>query len=88
MSCPTKLLPPIYLDADVRNITPVCPGRARLGLGFDIAGQNTVRMAITMDHAQFLRDYLNDYINASAGTQKPMSELILSSSKAVPSEGE
>lgn len=83
-----KRLPAIYLDAAVRNITPVCPGRERLGLGLDIPGQATVRVAITMDHAQFLRDYLTNYINDAAGTQKPISRLISSESKSVPSEGE
>lgn len=81
-------LPPIYLDAAVRNVTPVCPGRLRLGLGLDIEGLPTVRVAITLDHAQFLRDYLSDYISASAGSHQPMSGLISSSARLVPSEGE
>lgn len=60
-------LPAIYLDAQVRNVTPYCHGRARLGLGLDIAGLPTVRVALTLDHAQFLRDYLDEYINSAAG---------------------
>ena len=59
MTPPIKLLPVIYLDADVRNVTPVCPGRKRLGLGLDIPGQPTVRVAITLAHARFLRDSLD-----------------------------
>ena len=81
-------LPAIYLDAAVRNVTPVCPGRERLGLGLDIPGQETVRVAITLDHAQFLRAYLDDYINSSAGTHQPMSGLISKSASDAPSDGE
>lgn len=80
-------LPSIYLDAAVRNVTPVCPGRKRLGLGIDIPGQETVRVAITLGHAQFLRGCLDDYIKSAAGTHQPTSELISSASIAVPSEG-
>ncbi len=75
MTPPANLLPAIYLDADVRNVTPVCPGRKRLGLGLDIPGQPTVRVAITLEHAQFLRDSLNDYISASAGCQRASAAL-------------
>lgn len=60
-------LPAVYLDAEVRNVTPFCHVRARLGLGLDIAGLPTVRVAITLDHACFLRDCLDDYINSAAG---------------------
>ena len=81
-------LPAIYLDAQVRNVTPYCNGRARLGLGLDILGQPTVRVAITLDHAQFLRDSLDGYIKSAAGTHQPMSGLISSSASSVPSEGE
>lgn len=81
-------LPPIYLDADVRNVTPFCPSRARYGLGLDIPNQPTVRVAITLDHARFLRDALSNYISASAGSHQPMSGLISSSASSVPSEGE
>ena len=81
-------LPAIYLDAEVRNVTPYCNGRARLGLGLDIAGLPTVRVALTLDHARFLRDCLSDYISASAGSHQPMSGLISSSASSVPSEGE
>ncbi len=45
MTPPINLLPTFYLDADVRNVTPVCPGRERMGL--DLPGQPTVRVAIT-----------------------------------------
>lgn len=70
MTSPIRLLPAICLDADVRNVTPVCPGRKRLGLGLDIPGQPTVRVAITLEHAQFLRDGLDDAIGAAAGCQR------------------
>jgi len=75
MTSPINLLPAIYLDAGVRNVTPVCPGRKRLGLGLDIPGQSTVRVAITLEHAQFLRDSLDDYISASAGCQRASAAL-------------
>jgi hypothetical protein len=70
MTSPVNLLPAIYLDADARNVTPACPGRKRLGLGLDIPGQPTVRVAITLAHARFLRDSLDDYISDSAGCQR------------------
>lgn len=60
-------LPAFYLDAEVRNVTPYCNGRARLGLGLDIAGLPTVRVALTLDHARFLRDCMDDFINSAAG---------------------
>lgn len=75
MTPPVNLLPAIYLDADMRNVTPVCPGRKRLGLGLDIPGQPTVRVAITLEHAQFLRDSLDDYISASAGCHRASAAL-------------
>lgn len=70
MTPPVNLLPAIYLDADVRNVTPVCPGRKRIGLGLDLPGHPTVRVAITLEHAEFLRDSLNDFISTSAGCQR------------------
>ena len=39
-------LPAIYLDAKARNVTPFCESRRRVGLGFDIPGQEPVRVAL------------------------------------------
>lgn len=55
-------LPAIYLDAKARNVTPFCPGRDRLGLGFDIPGQEPVRVALTLESARFLQTSLEEYI--------------------------
>jgi hypothetical protein len=82
------MLPPIYLDAAARNVTPVCSQRDRIGLGFDIEGQATVRVAITLEHAAFLVVALANYMNSAAADQAPISRLISSESKSVPSEGE
>jgi hypothetical protein len=83
----TQMLPPIYLDADARNVTPACPIRQRVGLGFDIPGQPTIRIAITLEHAAFLARYLNAYVKSAAGDQAPISRLISSEPMSVPSEG-
>lgn len=55
-------LPATYLDAKARNVTPFCPGRDRLGLGFDIQGQVTVRVALTLESARVLMTSLEEYI--------------------------
>ena len=81
-------LPGIYLDATVRNITPLCSVRSRLGLGFDMPGQAPIRLAITVEHAAQLLTALQDYMKLAAGSQSPMSPLISSESRSVPSEGE
>lgn len=81
-------LPAIYLDAKARNVTPFCPSRDRLGLGFDIPGQEPVRLALTLESARFIQTYLESYIKEFAGTQRPMSALISSESKSVSSDGE
>lgn len=44
---PINLLPTFYLDADVLNVAPVCPGCKRMGLGLDLPGQPTVHVSIT-----------------------------------------
>ena len=81
-------LPNIYLDAAWRNVTPVCPDRNHLGVGFDIPGTGPVRFALTLADAQWLVASLDDYIKLAAGTQSPMSALIPNSSISVPSDGE
>lgn len=81
-----KAMHPIYLDATARNVTPFCESRRRVGLGFDIPGQEPVRVALTLESAQFIQTYLESYIKEFAGTQRPMSELTSSNSKSVSSE--
>lgn len=81
-------LPPIYLDASLRNVTPICPDRQRIGLGVDMVGGTPVRLALALIDAQSLADLLVVYINSFAGTHSPMSALISSSSISVPSDGE
>ncbi|MFD2754270.1 hypothetical protein [Comamonas terrae] len=68
-------LPAIYLDATARNVLPFCEGRRRLGLGFDIPGQETVRVALTLESARFLMTSLEEYIKA-AESPKPREHAI------------
>lgn len=83
-------LPVQYLNADVRCVLPLCPKRDRFGIGLDIAGQPTVRVALTRDDAVFLVEALGlqGYLSRGAGSQSPMSRLSPISSSSVPSEGE
>lgn len=85
------MLPPIYVDATLRNVTPVCPTRQRFGLGFEVdagGGHNMmVRVAITTAQAEFLQAALGDYISSLAGSQSAGSELSPSDPVSVPSEG-
>lgn len=71
-------LPPIYADAGLRNITPICSERGRLGIGFDIAGAAPLRLALTVTDAQAMSAVLADYISCAAGTQSPIRALISS----------
>lgn len=80
------MLPPIYFDADVRNVTPVCPDRKRIGIGFDM-DELPVRVALTLAGAKCLRTLIDDYINSFARTQSDGSLLIPSEPKSVPSDG-
>lgn len=81
------MLPPIYIDASVRNITEVCIAKQRLGIGFDVAFGHPIRLAITPESAKFLRDALDLYISSFAGTQSSTSELMPSEPMSVPSDG-
>lgn len=80
-------LPPVYVDARWRCVTPVCPARGSLGVAFDVPGQPPVRLALPVDDARALMGLLSDYVNSPAGTQSPMSELMPSAERSVPSEG-
>lgn len=55
-------LPAIYLEAGVRNVLPFCEDRRRVGLGFDIPGQEPVRVALTLESARVLMTSLEEYI--------------------------
>jgi len=81
------MLPDNHLDADVRCVLPFCPKRKRLGLAFDVAGQPTIRLALTPEHAKFLQACLNDYSSSFAGIQSPRSSLSPSDPMSVPSDG-
>lgn len=80
-------LPRSYLDASVRAVLPVCPGRQRFGIGIDIPGQPTVRVALDQRSAQLLLDAVADYVKSFAGNQSPGSSLIPSVAVSVPSDG-
>ncbi|MCF8156426.1 MAG: hypothetical protein K9K35_10510 [Rhodoferax sp.] len=82
------MLPHTYIDADLRNVTPVCEARQRIGIGFDLPNNKAVRVALTLPAAAVMRDVLEGYINSFAGTQSDTSLLIPSEPKSHPSEGE
>lgn len=82
------MLPPIYQDAQVRNVTPVCPKRNRLGIGLELSNGAVVRVALDAAGVDFLTKCLKDYWNSAAGRQLPGSELMSRESMSVPSDGE
>lgn len=82
------MLPPIYQDAHVRNVTPVCPERNRLGLGLELAAGEVVRIALDEAGVAFLASALEVYWSSVAGSQSAGSELIPRESMSVPSDGE
>lgn len=57
-----KAMHPIYVDAVVRNVLTFCEDRRRVGLGFDIPGQETVRVALTLESARVLMTSLEEYV--------------------------
>lgn len=78
-----------WAQASVRCTTrPSADGR--MGVAFNVPGQPVVRLSITMADARFLIDGLRDAMDHSscaAGTQSPMSALMSSEPRSVPSEG-
>lgn len=82
------MLPPIYSDATVRNVTPVCPERQRLGVGLQLDSGEVIRVALDEAGVAFLAASLADYWSSAAGRQSPGSELMPSVPKSVPSDGE
>lgn len=56
------MLPEIYERADIRGVTPVCSESGCLGISFDLANGQTARIALTTEHAEFLRGCLDDYL--------------------------
>lgn len=70
-----KSLPPVYLEAVVRNVLPFCEDRRRVGLGFDIPGQEPVRVALTLESARILMTSLEEYIK-EAERPKPRERVV------------
>lgn len=70
------MLPPIYLDASARCVTPRCPQRERIGMALSLVDGTVVRVALTVEAAQFFIEGLQSYINSEAGTQSEMSSLM------------
>lgn len=81
------MLPPIYQDATVRCVIPLCPVRECLGLGIQQADGSVLRFALDAAGVELLRLSLADYCQSPAGTQSPMSPLMSSDPKSVPSVG-
>ena len=82
------MLPSIYQDAQVRNVTPVCPERNRLGLGLELVSGEVVRVALDEAGVAFLAMCLQAYWSSAAGRQSPGSALMSKASMSVPSDGE
>lgn len=82
------MLPSIYQDAQMRNVTPMCAERNRLGLGLDLPSGEVVRFALDEASLVFLTTCLQGYWNSDAGRQSPWSALMPRESMSVPSEGE
>ena len=57
------MLPDEYIDVGARNVTPVCPVRSRIGLGFNLANGKALRLALTESDARFIHASLADYIS-------------------------
>lgn len=81
------MLPAIYLDADLRCVTPADAARGRLGVAFGLPGQPVCRLALSLADAEALARCLKGYIESRGDTQSPMSPLMSSSPKSVPSDG-
>lgn len=80
-------LPDVYADGQWRNVTPVCAVRQRIGVGVDVPGRGTVRLALTLEDARALSELLALYTKSPGGSQWPMSLLSPSDPKSVPSDG-
>jgi hypothetical protein len=81
------MLPVSYIISTVRNVTPVCQHTQRIGIGFDLATGDVLRVALDEQHARDMCDLLNAYINSRAGSHSLGSALSPSEPMSVPSEG-
>jgi len=81
------MLPVSYPDAEWFNVTPCCPERKRLGLGFLRADGTLARFALSESDASMLMQALAFYVKSPAGSQSATSELMPSDPRSVPSEG-
>lgn len=62
-------LPPIYLDAGLYNVTPVCPQRARMGLTLEMPDGTLVRAALRIADMYDLISGVAYYMKLAAGDQ-------------------
>lgn len=61
------MLPERYRDAEWRNTAAsICPARGRIGIGFQLASGEAVRLALDADSARHLVETLNDAICGEA----------------------
>lgn len=81
-------LPPIYLDAGLYNVTPVCPQRGRLGLTLEMPDGTLVRAALRIPDVLDLIGGAACYMKLAAGSQSLMSSDSPSDPGSVPSEGQ
>lgn len=80
-------IPASYQDSVVRCVLPVCVATGRIALAFDTADGQTLRVALTQEHAAWLAGSLSDYMSEEARTQSPGLSLMPSAPRSVPSEG-
>lgn len=80
-------IPVSYQDAVVRCVLPVCTATGRIAIAVDTQDGQTLRIALSQEHAAWLAGCLTDCISSDACTQSPGSALMPSAPKSVPSGG-
>jgi hypothetical protein len=55
-------VPPSYLPATWRNVTPVNDVAAVIGVGFDVVGGSAIRLRLSVEHARHLSDAIAEYL--------------------------
>jgi hypothetical protein len=68
-------IPDSYIAATWRNTTPVDPATDEIGIGFDLAGGQAVRLRMGVPMARLLAESVADYLDGLPGgcSQSPIS---------------
>ena len=77
-------IPHCYLEAEWRNTTPRDPNTQRIGIGFNVASGDVIRLCISIESAKHLVESIYGFINSHSS----MSSEILSSLGSMPFDGE